>query len=549
MLTVLTIAGGVALILFGVRYLRKGLDRLFGPRLGYWIQRLARNRLRAFFTGLGVSILAPSSTTVSVLAVQTVQAGHLNARQTLAMLIGADIGLTVMVILIALGQEQVAPALILAGVFLHQYTRATRSRGVGQVLLAIGFIFMGIITIRRGAPVENAGDLAKLLVIAESYPLFMALLAALMALALQSSTATISLVIALGAVESVGMPLPVALCGVIGANVGIGITTLGVGWRQVESRRLAMGNLIAKAFIAVVALASLPWIKDALAEIGDGLSARIAIAHCGFNLALAVVALPLVPQIHALTQRLFPDPSPSQVRKFGPRHLPPTPPDGVALAMGLAMREIMHVAEITRSMLSDLWSAMESDDEALCRQVSKRDDQVDELDTTIKQYLTKLAAQGLDQDEAAEQMRQLRYLTELETIGDVIDKNLSELVLKKIRLRATFSAQGAAELDDFYSKVSENLLIADTAFTIRDRELADQLLRHKEHIDTHERRLRDSHFERLNAGQIESQESSAIHLDILSQLKRINSCVSHVAYSIIQDTTGSKPAGVAKSVE
>jgi phosphate:Na+ symporter len=164
MFTLLTIAGGVALILFGVRYLRKGLDRLFGSRLATGMQRLARSRARAFFTGLGVSVLAPSSTTMSVLAVQTVQAGHLTARQTLAILLGADIGLTVTVQLIAMNLHEYAPILILIGVGLFQFTKHARSRGIGQVVLAVGFMFLGVLTIKNAAAtIQPTGDVTQLL--------------------------------------------------------------------------------------------------------------------------------------------------------------------------------------------------------------------------------------------------------------------------------------------------------------------------------------------------------------------------------------------------
>ena len=136
MITLLTIGGGVALILFGVSYLRRGLDRLFGNRLGSAVQTLARTRMRAFVTGLGVSVIAPSSTTISMLSVQTVQSGRLSARQGLAIMLGADIGLTLTVQLLALNIEQYAPILVLFGVALFQFTHSQRSRGIGQSVLA-----------------------------------------------------------------------------------------------------------------------------------------------------------------------------------------------------------------------------------------------------------------------------------------------------------------------------------------------------------------------------------------------------------------------------
>ena len=132
-------------------------------------------------------------------------------------------------------------------------------------------------------------------------------------------------------------------------------------------------------------------------------------------------------------------------------------------------------------------------------------------------------------------MRQLRYVSELETIGDIIDKNLAELVRKKINLGVEFSGEGWQDLEDFHAKVSENMTIAETAFTTRDLQLVKLLLKNKKRIDAHERELRDRHFARLNAGLSQSQETSAIHLDLLTHLKRINSCVSHVAYAILRE--------------
>ena len=143
-MTLLTIAGGVALLLFGVRYLRQGLDRLFGNKLGPWLKRLANNRIKVFLAGVGISAAVPSSTTISILTAQTVQAGHLSARQMLAVMLGADIGVTLPVVLIALRLEQYAPILVLIGVVLYQFTSYSTSRGIGQTILGMGFIFLGI---------------------------------------------------------------------------------------------------------------------------------------------------------------------------------------------------------------------------------------------------------------------------------------------------------------------------------------------------------------------------------------------------------------------
>ncbi len=565
LLTYLTIFGGVALLVFGVRYLRKGLDRLFGPQLGTWMQRLASTRPRSFLAGLGVSVLAPSSTTMSLLAVQTVRAGHLTPRQMLSIMLGANIGLTVMVVLIALGLQGFAPIIILFGVALFQFTKGNRTRGIGQVLLSIGFILLaiGIMSDAAGEARANwdpSGDgvwsiinFGKL----QEHPFLLAGFAAIMALALQSSTATIGLVIGLGtglagepdgtAATAAAMSLQVAFPIVFGANVGLAITTLVVGWRQIESRRLALGNLLLKAGVATVGLLLVALGGGLIPQpaTATGFAMTIAAVHTGYNVVVAMVGLPLVRPVTRLMERVVKTPPPRPGASFGPKYIADGPIGGAALSMGQSLREITHISEIIRSMLQDVWTAMKTNNEKLAREVSVRDDRVDLLDNEVTRFLTRLAAQEGGDYDADEQMKQLRYSAELETIGDVIDKNICDLVLKKIRLRAEFAQEGADELDDFYKKVSENVVIAETLFTTRDRNLAQQLQRHKERVDRYERDLRDRHFARLNEGLAEAHETSAIYLDLLTHLKRINSCVTHVAYATLKDTKSAQtpPAG------
>ena len=535
MLMLLKIAGGVALLLFGVRYLRKGLDRIFGARLGTWMRRVGERRGLAFLSGVVAGILAPSSTTISVLAVQTVQAGHMTPRQMLAVMLGANIGLTILVHLVALHVDEYAPILIFVGFVLFQYVSLGNARGIGQIILALGFFFLAMSLIKTAATageVTPDSDLAQIIHIAEKYPLWLTLIAMVMATLLQSATATIGMVIGLGAAGTINEPFAIPV--VIGANVGLAITTLIVGWSQVDSRRLAVANLALKLVVAITAFATIPWILEWVQRVPAPLAGRIAVMHTGFNALQALIGLPLLGVINTLVQRLVRSPSAAE-RPFGPKFIHNGPVDSLALATGQSLREIMHMSEIVRGMLQDVWIAMKRKDERMTREISKRDNQVDLLDREIKRFLTRLAREEIDPNVAAEQIRQLQYLTELETAGDIIDKNLSELVLKKIRLGAPFSREGERELDDFHQRVMENQAIADAVFTTRDKGLAQDLLRRKESLNDFEQELRDRHFARLNAGLAQAHETSAIHLDLLTHLKRINSSLSHVAYALVEN--------------
>lgn len=536
----ISVAGGVALILFGVRFLRKALDRLIGNQLGPVLRRLAGTRMRSFFAGIGASIMMPSSTTMSVLAVQTVRDGHLPPRRVLPLMLGADIGLTAMVLLISMRMDRLAPGFLAVGVVLFQFARNRRSRGLGQLLLSLGFIFLGISMISQAAGrIEPGGDLVEILTIATRYPLLLVGIAALLALLLQSSTATIGLALGLGAADLGGVdPLHLAVPIVLGANIGVSLTLVLISWSSLEGRRLGLGNLLFKVTTAALILLLLGPVYAGLEQVPAAFERRVALTHSGSNILMAIIFLPLIIPVFRLIEHLVPDSHVASPPAFAPLYINNRHIEGPALATGQSRQEVLRVSALVRAMLDDLWQALTQRSAKLAQAVQQRDDQVDLLDHQIKRYLARVAGEDADAAIASEVMSQLNYLHELETIGDVIDKNLAELVVKRAEKDVWFSDSGWSELDGFYRKVAENMLIAETAFAGRDRALAQQLLRHKQALNAEELRLRDNHFQRLRAGQTQSHESSAVHLDILTHLKRINSCVTHVAYGIVEDAGG-----------
>ncbi|MEM6259725.1 MAG: Na/Pi cotransporter family protein [Planctomycetota bacterium] len=534
MWTLFTIGGGVALILFAVRFLRKGLDRLFGARLGAWMNRLARSRWRGFLTGLGLSVVTPSSTSFSVLAVSAVKSSHLTARQALAVVLGANIGLTAMVLIIALRIESIAPVLVLMGVLMFQYMHNDRARGIGQTLLAVGFIFLGIGFIEQGVAGVRAGpnsEIAVLVGLAERHPLALLLLSAAIANVLQSSTATIALIIGLSATGAV--TLPVGLVAVAGANLGTALTTIVIGWRDTAARQLASANFTLKLLVALgIALLS-DQAAAVIALVPAGLDARIAIAHTAFNIVVALIGLTsITPLMHTAERLIQPNPN-ATPRPFGPRYLNEGTFNTPELVLGLSEKEILHAGDIVRHMLRDIWSALRNDDIEMANKVRDMDNRVDTLDGEIRGFLRKAMQDDPDlaPSAIAEHIRQLRYLNELENIGDIIDKNLVSLAIKKQRLRLAFTDDHWAELEDFYNKVYENLLIAERVFSTESRNLAESLLNHKAHLQGVELKLRDR---RLKQTAQDDPEVSAVLLDLITNLKRINTHLTRVGYAALE---------------
>lgn len=536
MLSYFNFLAGIALMVYGIRTLRSGSERLFGARLRKVLQTVTKSRARAFGAGLLISILTPSSTAVALLSVEAINAGYVTFQQVLALMLGANIGFTVTVQLLAFKFYIYNAIFITAGVPLFVFGRRQSVRGAGQLLLGIGFLLLAIQILSLAiAPLKENPEVVEIMRVLGNHPVVMVVFAVGLKVIFQSATATIGIAIALCAQQLLSLNAAVAV--VIGANIGIGVTALLAGFARLDTRRMAVGNLVFKLVGAAACLPFLSPLVAALKPISPyGDMQVVANAYTLFNIALAAVFLPLVPAIALGLEKLMPTGERGEER-FGPRYLDPTALESPALALGQGTREVLHMADHVRAMLRDAHRVIMEPTEALCQQVSSRDDKVDLLNSEIKNYLTKLSELALNADESRREIALLTLANDLETIGDIIDKNLVELAKKKLALGVDFSKDGRVELNDFFNKVTENLEIAIAAFTGQDRALAEQLLRHKSHINELERQMRNRHFHRLHAGLVESVETSAIHLDVLTNLKHINSHLTAVAYPILESKT------------
>ncbi len=535
MLEQLNFLAGIALMLYGIHTLRRGTERLFGSRLRNLLQTATRSNLRGLGAGFLLSILTPSSTAVSLLSVEAINSGFVTFQQVLAVMLGANIGFTVTVQLLAFKFYLWNAVFVAVGAPLFLFARRQHLKGLGESLLGIGFLLLSIqILTLAVAPLRDNSDIREMMRILASHPVWLVSFATVLELILQSATAAIGIGLALCG-EGI-LPVNGAVAVVIGANIGIAVTALAAGFSRVDTRRMAIGNLLFKLVGAVVCVPLLPSLVDALRPLSPaGDTQVVANAHTLFNVALALVFLPLVPFVARRLERLVPArPTGEEEGRFGPQYLDMASLGSPALALGQATREILRMADIVREMLRKAHRAFVENNAALCEEVQQQDDKVCLLNAEIKAYITRLREQALNPEESRREMALLSFAYELETVGDIIDKNLIDLAKKKITLGVKFSKEGWAELDEFFGKVQENFEIAVSAFASRDQLLATELLRHKHQIHESEIELRARHFHRLHAGLAESIETSAIHLDVLTNLKSINSHIAAVAHPILE---------------
>jgi phosphate:Na+ symporter len=192
------------------------------------------------------------------------------------------------------------------------------------------------------------------------------------------------------------------------------------------------------------------------------------------------------------------------------------------------------MSDIVLGMHRDTIRVFKEDAIELAEDIQKRDNWVDQLNRKIKLYITQLSASSLTDDQSQREVALLALTGDLETIGDIIDRNLMELAKKKIYKGLRFSDRGQMEIVDLHKKVGRNFELVISAFTSQDVELAHRVIKEKTAITQAERELRAAHIERLREGLPESIETSAIHLDILTNLVRINHHVTSIAYPIAE---------------
>lgn len=532
-LEILNALGGVALILFGVRFLRKGLDKLVGPRLPPWVGRLTGGPIRTAATGLIVGLLAPSTSSQGLLAVSLVRDGTLRLRRALVMLMGAYLGASLLLHLVALDIAAHAPIGLLVGVLLFQGFRSPVMRGVGQLVLAVSFVLMGVGLVGRLAPqMAGSQDFRDVVAIFENYALLATVLAALVAAVLQSTTATLAIFVGLALRDGELVTPKLVVEIVTGANVGITALALFTGWRDVETRRFALGVLASRVTVAGVVLVLLGPLVSLVESMPGSIAQRAAIAHSAFNAAALALVLALAPLIEGLVHRWvhvnnLPD-------AIMPRKIDDRWSDVPSMALAQTKSEIALAVRVTCSMLGDAWSALEGRDAALMKDVRTRDDTVDRIEKHVKDFLTRDLTDDLDDESERRRLMQLRFMGDIETVGDVIEKRIGAMIAKIARRGLWFGDDEWGELRSVFALVRDALELSGAAFSEEAPQLADELLRMKRRVRDEELRLREQHYTRLQQGERRSIETTDMYVELLSELKHIAHLCAGVAHSIAE---------------
>ncbi len=529
------LAGAVALLLWGVHMVQSGVQRALGPSLRRILAGAVGNRLKAFAAGLGVTALLQSSTATGLIVASFAADGLVAMVPALAIMLGANVGTTLIVQVLSFDVSRVAGALVLVGVIMFRRAGLTRARDLGRVAIGLGLMLLALHQLLDLiTPYEDVPSLRLLLGSIATEPDLDVLLAAVLTWAAHSSVAMVLLIMSFAAKGVV--PPQAAFALVLGANLGTAINPVleGAAGDDPAARRVPVGNLLTRVIGCVVALALIEPIGKALVVIEPDPSRAVADFHTAFNLLLAVIFLPLLRPFGRVLTRLLPDragaPDPSR-----PVYLDAASAELPPVALAAASREALRMADTLESMLAGARDALVGGDRRRIAETRRQDDVLDRLNRAIKAYISGLDSEGMTEQDHRRLEQVLRFTTNLEQAGDVLDGSLMALAAKRLKRGLAFSAEGSAEISGMLGRLTTNLRAAAGVFMSDDARAARQLAAEKEVFRDMEAKATAAHFARLRAGRVETAETSSLHLDVLRDLKQVNAhLVAAAAYPVLE---------------
>jgi phosphate:Na+ symporter len=532
-MVLLDLLGGVALLLWGLHMVQSGILRAFGPDLRRALSKALSNRFSAFAAGVGLTALLQSSTATVLIASSFATEGLVGLVPALAIMLGANVGTTLIVQALSFNIAAFAPVLFVLGLVAFRSGPRSRFKDIGRVFIGLGLMLLALhILLDTLAPAENAPGVRVVMGTITGDPVLCIIIAAVVTWAVHSSVASVLLIMSLAFSHFVTPYAALAL--VLGANLGSAFNPVFEGARRdnPSSYRLPLGNLFNR-FVGVLLVAPfLHPIAEHLQAWQPDFARLTAEFHVAFNVVTAAIFIGLLDAMERLLKWLLPD-RVAQDDPAQPRYLDEGALETPSLALADAARETLRMGDAVETMLRKVMTAMMTNDRSLVDQVSRMDNTVDRLDEAIKLYITKLTRGSLDEREGKRAMEIVSFAINLEHIGDIIDKNLSELATKKIKRRLQFSSEGSEELSAFHKRIADSLRIAFSVFMSGDVNEARKLVAEKASLRNAELAATERHLDRLREGRPETLETTSLHLDVLRDLRRIHSHACSAAYPVL----------------
>lgn len=527
---VLGLVGGMGLLLYGMTIMSEGLQKIAGAKLRHILSSLTHNRVIGLVLGALITILFQSSTATTVILVGLTSASIISLRQTLGVILGADIGTTVTAQLIALKVTEIALPIVGVGATIIFFSQRDKYRRYGQVLMGFGLMFLGLkIMSEIMMPLRQDPFFPQLMARLGDYHVLAMIAAAVFTFLIHSSAAAVGIIMVMGMQGLIDLHTAIYL--LFGANIGTSFTAVlsSLGSTR-EAQRVATAHFLFKFVGVLLMLPIVGPFETLITKIASSPAYQVANVHTFFNIAIALVFLPFTSQFALLLEKIVPE---KKGEQFQPRyldeHLIKTP----SIALGLATKEIIHIWDFIMEMTRSIATIFEKNDSTLLYQINKKEEKVDVLYKESSEYLTSIMRQPLSREEFLKCMGLINIVNDLEHIGDIIEKNVTYLAQCKIDGHCTFSEEGWDEISIMHKRVCDLMQMANTALVTKNMDLARKVIKLQPEIEKMERHLRLLHIQRLRTNI--SKEVTSVHMDLINAFLQISVHIRNIAMEIVNE--------------
>ncbi len=507
---ILSVIIGTILLLMGLDHLNKGFSRLSGEKIRQMLWKMTKNPLLAYISGIFVAVLLESSTLTGLMLLGLLESSLIKLSTSLIILLGASLGSTFTVQIIATDIIQFSPIIVLIGFILWQIK--TRLSYIGRIILGFGLIFFSIWIIR-----DNIIPLREIFSL-DINPLLLFLSSIILTFIFHSSAATLGLVIAFAGTLNFSSVIPV----VLGVNLGTSFTILlgSTRFSSSSGKAMGVGYVILKTIFVILSL-YLFLLPGNLIPTPREIANLHSLVNCwGF------ILIPFCFPLAKLLRKIYGE-------KKSRLKLDPLFLSSSTIAISKAYDVLRESMEVVAIMFKDTLEVFKHNNDALRKLIISKDNIVDKNQEELTAYTSKLLGKELSQRESNKCVTILKISNEIEHIGDLISKSLMNYAEKKIKQSYYFSKEGFGEIKKYHETVFLNIKEVEAALCSMDKDIAGELLARQEKTDEKLRNFRENHINRLKEGKKESIDTSAIHLDLLNDFDRINFHVYNIAKAII----------------
>jgi phosphate:Na+ symporter len=528
---IMSLLGGLALFLYGMKIMGDGLEKFSGDSMRKFLEIVTVKPVMGVFVGTIVAATIHSSSATTVMVVGFVNAGLMTLRQAIGVIMGANIGTTVNAQIIAFRLEDYVLPVIALGFLMYAVGKRKSVKYIGQFTLGFGVLFLGLSIMSDSvAPLRGNPTLINTMASLGAHPWLAMLAGTVMTVMIQSSSATIGMLMALASQGIVTLDAAVPI--LLGDNIGTCITALlaSIG-TNLSARRAAVAHIVFNVFGAILFLVGLRWFIEFVLLIspqGD-ISRQIANAHTSFNILSTIIFLPLVGFLEKTVILIVP--GEEDLVRTGPIYLDERILNSPSIALSLASKEIVRMAYFCRDNLQLSMQAFFEKDMKAVNQVLEMEEVIDGLEKSIAFYLAKAAQHSMIPELSDKHSMLLNAVNDFERVGDHAE-NVTNLAQKRIEEKLPFSENAEKELKVMHDYVLETFEKAIYALEHEDNDSALEVKKRERKIDNMEKLLRSRHIRRLNAG-LCYPASGVVFLDIISNFERIGDHSHNVANLVL----------------